>query len=291
MLKKNEIGLYLTLAICLAVAVYIGTKMFRKSAHTAEKLKKEYEGIDENSPELYNLLYDMWRNVGYGDSDAKNAIANETPWSAAFISWLFKDYPDFSRSGSHSYYIVDARENEKNASGNFRLKRINNYRPKIGDIVCKNRSTGNFTYDSIYKGGISHCDIVTKVNKDSIETIGGNVSDKITKRVVPLKDGYINKSGYFAIIENRYNEATPEYLFTGFKELKRGVKSPSVQDLQEKLNALVRANQVKEIAEDGVFGSQTESLLEHFTGQTKITVDRLNQITNIKPCSSCGKYM
>ena len=161
-----------------------------------------YRGITETDKRFYDFLYKIWRHVGYSDSWAKKAIQDRIAWSAAFISYVYKDYTDFPKSASHSHYIVASRENTQLGKGNFRLRKINEYKPKIGDLVCINRGGKNYTYDSIFKGAISHCDTVVKVNPTSIETIGGNVSNQISKTIVPTKNGYINKSGYFAIIQN-----------------------------------------------------------------------------------------
>lgn len=180
--------------------------LFRNNITIAMKNALEYfnkyKGIKETDQRLYDFLYKLWRHVGYSDNWAKKAIKDRIAWSAAFISYVYKDYVDFPKSASHSYYIVASRENTQQNKGNFKLRKINEYKPQVGDIVCKNRGGKNYTYDSIFKGAISHCDTVVKVNRTSIETLGGNVSNQITKTIVPTKNGYISKSGYFAIIQN-----------------------------------------------------------------------------------------
>lgn len=173
-----------------------------KGVSEAAGLFKKYRGIKEDSAAFKGVLKKMWRHVGYSDSSADRAIRNETPWSAAFISYAFRNYADFPKSASHSYYIVDSRTNTENRTGKFRLRRINKYRPKVGDIVCRGRGGVRLTYDSIYKGAISHCDIVVAIKDGYLITIGGNVSNQISITKVPIQQGYINKSGYFAVIQN-----------------------------------------------------------------------------------------
>lgn len=202
-MKKSDIKLMLLVALFIAVtfiSINLVRKMKNKAVTLAKELHQNYGGTPETS--LYDFLYTIWRNVGYSDAGAKSAITNRTAWSAAFISYAFKDYPDFPKSASHSNYIVKSRDNEQNGTGTFRLKRTEEYKPKVGDIVCKNRNGGNYTYDSIYKGAQTHCDIVTEVRDNEIVTIGGNVSDTVKITKVSTSNGYINKSGYFAIISN-----------------------------------------------------------------------------------------
>ena len=53
---------------------------------------------------------------------------------------------------------------------------------------------------------MSHCDLVVSTNEKQAVTIGGNVSDSVTKTIVPLKNGKIDMSkenkGYFVVIKN-----------------------------------------------------------------------------------------
>lgn len=174
----------------------------KKSVALAIYLYKSYKLYNENSSEFQNVLTAMWRNVGYSETAAKDAIKKELPWSAAFISFLFQDYPSFPKSASHSNYIVSARDNTKSNTGIFRLRKISDYKPQIGDIVCKTRGGVNVTYDSITRGTISHCDIIVAKNENELVTIGGNVSNKIEITKVPIINGYINKAGYFAVIQH-----------------------------------------------------------------------------------------
>ena len=201
---------YGLIAVAVVIVVYFSVKYIKKqgikSAVTyAKQIYSQFSGVIETDARLNSFLYKIWRHVGWGDTWAKKAIAERTAWSAAFISYLYRNYSDFPKSASHSNYIVTARNNSKNNTGNFRLRRIDQYKPQEGDIVCMNRGGNNFTYDTIYAGAISHCDTVISVSSSRIVTIGGNVSNQIKKNTVLTRNGYLYGSGFFAIIENRHN--------------------------------------------------------------------------------------
>jgi hypothetical protein len=189
-------------AVTLAAIVFGNKDKIQKLALS---LYDQYKGITETDAGLFDLLYKMWRHVGYSDVGAKSAIKNQTPWSAAFISWVMQKYPDFPKSASHSNYIVTARENYQAKKGNFWLRGPLAYKPKVGDILCMNRGGKRYTYQTIFRGAISHCDVVVEVHKDHIVTMGGNVSNQIKRNVVKTKNGYVDyREGYFAIIQNRH---------------------------------------------------------------------------------------
>lgn len=130
------------------------------------------------------------------------------PWSAAFISWLYKKAgagDRFVYNSSHSKYITDSIANRKN--GNLKAAfvgyRLNELSPKIGDMVCYSRQSG-INYDS--KGSYkSHCDIVVAVKRNQIEVVGGNVADSVTKKILRTdsKGKLIDKNyNWFAVIKN-----------------------------------------------------------------------------------------
>lgn len=129
------------------------------------------------------------------------------PWSAAFISWLFKSMgagDKFPYSTKHSTYIRKALSNRK--AGKKRgiiAYQPNEYSPKIGDLVCYPRQSGiSFFTDRDYA---SHCDIVVDIDKASgrIITIGGNVSDSVSKTIYDIDNtGRIQSNKVHAILKN-----------------------------------------------------------------------------------------
>lgn len=132
----------------------------------------------------------------------------QVPWSATFISWLYKKAGagnKFVYNASHSKYITDSIRNRKqgNLNAPFVGYRIDEIAPQVGDMVCYARQTG-ITYDSTgsYK---SHCDIVVSTKGNQIEVIGGNVNQAVTKKI--LKTGYKgtlldSSKNWFAVIKN-----------------------------------------------------------------------------------------
>jgi hypothetical protein len=98
---------------------------------------------------------------------------------------------------------------QNNTAAGYWCWRLNELKPKIGDIVCWSRQAG-IDYDhqngGEYKG---HCDIVVEVLSNRVNVIGGNVGDSVTRRPLPLNDfGFlrpvtVNSETLFAIMQNR----------------------------------------------------------------------------------------
>lgn len=162
----------------------------------------------ETDPDVIERLQKYWRDgAGRTISDAS---ARAEAWSAAFISYVMKKSgagKHFPYSSSHSTYITAAIKNRKEDNKN----RFKGYRPseqkvEVGDLVCYPRQSG-VGYDTT-GAFLSHCDIITKVRAFEADSVGGNVSQSVSKTMVPLtKDGFIDKSkdkkGYFVIIKNK----------------------------------------------------------------------------------------
>jgi hypothetical protein len=113
---------------------------------------------------------------------------------------------DFKYSTLHSVYIRDAIKNRKlNNSNPFKGYKPNEVTLNIGDLVCKPRQAG-VTYDT-NTNYMSHCDLVTEITNDTAIAIGGNVSNSVTKTVIPLKNNKIDQtnsknSAWFVVIKN-----------------------------------------------------------------------------------------
>lgn len=157
----------------------------------------------EHEPAMRDVLANYWRQgVGYLPKQAN--WWSTVPWSAAFISWVVRRAGGgdrFRYAAGHSYYIVAAKQNRQQQNNNpFKAYRINEVKPRIGDIVCKDRGSGA-TYDTIREGMATHCDIVVGVQPGRLMTIGGNLSNSVGISTVKTDaDGYINQPGYFAVI-------------------------------------------------------------------------------------------
>ena len=127
-------------------------------------------------------------------------------WSAAFISWVMKSAgaDDFPTSERHAHYIRVTTDNRyNNEKANFKAYSTIEEKPRKSDIVCKRRGSSTATYGNVDEYDTLHCDIVTKVNSESIEVVGGNAQNKVARVELPLDDnGFLTTNDYFVIIKN-----------------------------------------------------------------------------------------
>ena len=163
-------------------------------------------GHKENEPDFSESVNRYWREslgLNYNGND-------DIPWSAAFISWIFKTAgagPAFTYSPRHSTFLFKAilASQEADTKDLFVGHRPKNYKAKPGDLVGRARQSG-IDFDHQKNGEyISHADIVVSVANDSLDVIGGNVQNSVTRRTLALNpDGTIDTSQYpaFVVIEN-----------------------------------------------------------------------------------------
>lgn len=156
--------------------------------------------IKETNADMRPTLSKYWNaanapDYGYGAA-----------WSAAWISWIFKEAgagSKFPYSSSHSVYIREAVKNRQNGikSGAIIGYKPTEYKPKVGDLICKPRQSG-VTYETTHAYD-SHCDLVVDIQNNQAITIGGNVSNSVTKTIYQLtKDGYIDGGNVHAVLQN-----------------------------------------------------------------------------------------
>jgi hypothetical protein len=117
----------------------------------------------------------------------------------------------FHYSALHAVYISPTIRDflQNNGAAGFWGRRLNELKPKIGDLVCWTRQDG-IDYDhqnnGDYKG---HTDVVVEVGADRVFVIGGNVGNSVTRRPLPLDArGFLtplSMSGetLIALMENR----------------------------------------------------------------------------------------
>lgn len=120
-----------------------------------------------------------------------DGCSENAPWSAAFVCWCMRQagmaLTDFAFSEGHHTYIRWAINNTKNQKLNktYYGRRLTEYAPKPGDLIAKWRKEKgqldpNITFDvQPDEPYAAHCDIVVSVSDAKIETIGGNVSQKV----------------------------------------------------------------------------------------------------------------
>lgn len=167
--------------------------------------------LHETSDKGSERINVYWRNV---DQPTWTGKDTDKFWSAAFISFCMAQAGDngrFKKSTGHCVYINDAIAKKDDPNAFFQGKRIDEYAPKVGDLVCGWR-VNPMTFDEAPSNGwySSHTDIIVAVRPDAIDVMGGNVSQSVTKRTVGLlPDGRINPDDrvakylqLFAIMKN-----------------------------------------------------------------------------------------
>jgi hypothetical protein len=163
-------------------------------------------GHKENESDFSERVNRYWR-----ESLGLNHNGNdEIPWSAAFISWIFKTAgagPAFTYSPRHSTYLFKAilASQDAHTKELFVGHRPKDYKAKLGDLIGRARQSG-IDFDHQKNGEyLSHADIVVSIANDSMDVIGGNVENSVTRRTLALNpDGTIDTSQYpaFVVIEN-----------------------------------------------------------------------------------------
>lgn len=117
----------------------------------------------------------------------------ETPWSAAFISWLMCEagVEGFARSWAHRDYVDAAIAD---AAHPYRAREPD-YLPAVGDLICASRAGYRLAdiaqrREQLGGDGEMHCDLVVAVDAATgiIAAIGGNVDDGV--RLVTYRFAY-----------------------------------------------------------------------------------------------------
>jgi len=137
----------------------------------------------------------------------------DVPWSAAFISHLAREagLQGFQFSSGHWRYILqakDARDRDRPAAP-FWLFRLDEHRPRLGDLVCLWRVKPR-TFDNLPRDGFkSHTDLVVEVRPGFVRTLGGNVGDSVNQKTFLLDDGgfLAHQRELFAIMRNNESVA------------------------------------------------------------------------------------
>ena len=156
--------------------------------------------VKEGNPRTIQKLRDYYKKgVGVNDSDRYYIT---TAWSAAFISYIMKlagAGKNFKYSQRHSTYITNSIKNRKENKGAFKGYKPNEVNIELGDLVCYARQDG-INYNTVGDYA-SHCDIVTKINNNKVEAIGGNISNSVSKSTYNLNDGKIIDKEIFVVIK------------------------------------------------------------------------------------------
>ncbi len=194
----------------------------------------------EGLPEHFPRLTAYWRAVAEPVAEetvARNRAAwiaapglpglwGETPWSAAFVSYVMRsagvDRREFPPSAAHGTYldamIRDAAEFP--ATAPFVPREVGERAPAPGDLVCADRSRTPLRSwrERLGEAGRfrpMHCDIVLRTGPGVVEAVGGNVADAVTLvrydadaagRLLPRGAG---RGPVFTVVENRLGRLPP----------------------------------------------------------------------------------
>jgi hypothetical protein len=188
----------------------IVTRPFAAAADVGRELKKKWGDKDDKNPEVRDMMSDLWKNSSVSkeqaDPDHKDfvgdpKITDKWPWSAATISTMFADDPEFKSSktgrigkgsAAHADYMKAAYfhrqkwdkgedpTGSKKGYDNFVAFKPSEYGGMTGDITCYSRGSGNGWNDI---GDENHCDVC--LDDGCNQVVGGNISDKLTVRSNP----------------------------------------------------------------------------------------------------------
>jgi peptidoglycan hydrolase-like protein with peptidoglycan-binding domain len=174
---------------------------------------EKFHELDENEEPLRSRINDYCRAIGV----APPHNISEFPWSATFVSFCVKTAgataAEFKFSAAHAVFVQQAIVNADHEKGVFRARPIDEHAPQLGDIIQNNRGGGTIDYDEARRRTdyVSHSAIVVDFTTDShgskfAVTIGGNESDSVRRKLVPLTDdGFVQQrdsNPYICVIED-----------------------------------------------------------------------------------------
>ncbi len=143
-------------------------------------------------------------------SPSCRAFVVDTPWSAAFVSYVMRraGLPGFTGSPSHVNYVRQAYRDPEGSA--YQVQDPRSGRPARGDLLCYVRvpsrvygfgDLANMLGAASNDGLNMHCDIVVAANPNNDQLaylVGGNVQQGVTLRMLRLAP-----NGYFADLPAR----------------------------------------------------------------------------------------
>lgn len=184
------------------------TAFQKRLATIAQMQYDKFRFIRENQQPLASQIETYWTDLGFKFPGV------DVAWSAVFISWCVKQAgatkAQFTFAPMHSTFMRAAIQNTKQNVGVFRGHDLNQYAPKVGDILQNNRA-GNqhdFAFAALHGSYKSHSAIVMEVGVDNkgnyLRTIGGNEDNSVGMKEARLSAKGFVKNGdghYIAVIE------------------------------------------------------------------------------------------
>lgn len=167
------------------------TPFKQKLIELVEAEQQFFKGHTETEDKFSERVGVFWKQ-GVGLSLTGKDV--DQPWSAAFVSWAMKTAgagANFPYSDHHGHYILAAIKNRQAGQLDAPIVgfRVSERAPRPGDLIGQGRATStSITYDEAAQEEHypSHVDVVVDVGNGTLSTIGGNVSNSVTRRTVPL---------------------------------------------------------------------------------------------------------
>ncbi len=170
-----------------------------------------WEDDDASRSQRVNLY---WRAVGKSGLYGRDC---QQPWSAAFVSWVMQNAgvptSQFSPTAAHWVYLAGIVDAASSSGRYFVPRRIIDYSPREGDIICASRggshpgTSSGYAYPEGLRGANTHCDIVVRKEGQTLEAVGGNVRNSVSKTILQLDaNGHlqpVKRRPWFLILENR----------------------------------------------------------------------------------------
>jgi hypothetical protein len=136
------------------------------------------------------------------------AALNDTPWSAAFISYVMDraglDASQFRFSAAHWKYVQRAFEAPEHYA--YAACDPKTAIPAVGDLLCHARGAAPLKDFDAWRSAVAlpgfsapaHCEVVTAVDIGArkIETVGGNVLQSVARRRLKLNDSKLLSRSY-----------------------------------------------------------------------------------------------
>jgi len=172
-------------------------------------------GAWEDDDALYSdRVNSYWRAAGKPNLYGMDC---QQPWSAAFVSYIMQGagIPEsqFTPAPAHWIYLSSLIDQSGSPGRYFVPRRVQDYSPNPGDLVCASRGSvrpatyGGYTSAWALEGAYTHCDLVVAKNGQSLDVIGGNVRNSVSKSTFDLDaEGHllaVPRRPWFVILQNR----------------------------------------------------------------------------------------
>ena len=115
----------------------------------------------------------------------------------------------FRRAPAHWIYLADMIDQAGYPGRWFVPRRIADYSPNPGDLVCASRGSsqpvGSDGYTSAWslRGANTHCDLVVAKNGQTLDVIGGNVRNSVSKTTLELDgEGHLQPVPQTALVSD-----------------------------------------------------------------------------------------